>query len=132
MDKPDTDGPDFLDLFGARLAALRAEKGWTMRKTAARARCSAGYYCEMEQGNKGPAFEMLPNLARAFGVDESDLLCFPGVTDRHDLNDLLRDAPQDVRKDVLAFARERLARHVSGHVPAEASDPHRQTKRASR
>jgi transcriptional regulator with XRE-family HTH domain len=129
MDEP----ADFFDLFGARLKALRTEKGWSQRRAAARARISPGYYSMLEGGNKGPAFEMLPNLARAFGVDEADLLCFPGTTDRHDLNDLLRDAPLHVRQEVLAFARERLARHVEGSAtPAQEREQTTPRRRASR
>ena len=127
------DGTDFFALFGARLKALRTEKGWNMTRTAARVQCSVGYYCKLEQGNQGPAFEVLPNLARAFGVDESDLLCFPGLTDRHQINDLLRSAPQEVRESALAFIRQELARHVAGsRTEAPPNVRPRQPKRVAR
>jgi transcriptional regulator with XRE-family HTH domain len=130
--KDDEHGPQSLvALFGARLFALRREKGWTMEKTAKRAKCTRGYYCEMENGHKAPVLKMLANLARAFGVEESDLLCFPGQTDRHDLNDLLRDAPQQVRQEVLAFARERLARYAATGTFKQPAEP-QASKRASR
>src|SRR5690242_20142694 len=115
-----SDSPSMLDgrrtrlrsLFSARLKALRLEKGWTATQTAARAGCTVGYYCKLERGDQEPAFEMLAKLARAFGLDEIDLLTFPGATERHDLCDLLRRASESVRLRVLEFLREELARDL--------------------
>lgn len=101
-------------LFGARLKALRAEKGWNATKTAARVGCSLSYYCKLERGAKEPTFSMLANIARAFGVDEFDLFCFPGSTERHDICDDLRRAPEAVRLTIQSVLRDELARHFAG------------------
>ena len=118
-------------LFGARLRELRMDKEWTTAQTAARIGITEGYYCKLERGDQGPAFDMLSKLARGFGVDEFDLLVFPGATDRHDLADLLRRAPESVRTRTLAFVRDELARTLLPDGKKSEGGQHH-SKRASR
>ena len=113
-------------LFASRLCALRGERGWTARETAARAGISEGYYCKLERGEQAPAFDKLPGLSRAFGIDEIDLFCFPGLTERHDIVDALRSAPEAVRLRVRTFLRDELAKTLRGES-AEPAQPRRRS-----
>lgn len=133
----DSSNTGLRSLFAARLKGLRNEKGWTATKTAARVGCTLSYYCKLERAVQDPTMSMLANLARAFGVDEIDLLCFPGTTERHDVCDDLRRAPESVRLAVRDFLRDELARHFAagGAGPdTDANDGRRQQhpKRAAR
>jgi transcriptional regulator with XRE-family HTH domain len=101
-------------LFGQRLRALRAEREWTAAEVAARVGCTESYYCRLEGGRQGPAFPLLAQLSRAFGVDELDLFTFPGATERHDIMDLLRRSPPSVRLHIREVLREALAEEVRG------------------
>jgi transcriptional regulator with XRE-family HTH domain len=109
MDDQDPHGKELRALFGARLRSLRAERGWDRKQTAERIECDVTYYCRIENGDRGPAFDLLPHLARAFAVDASDLFCFPETAERHRVSDLLRSAPPDARRRVVEFAIQSLA-----------------------
>lgn len=116
-------------LFASRLAALRKAKGWTAAQTAARAGCTESYWCKLEGGKQDPSMPMLANLARAFGLDEIDLFCFPGASERHDIHELVRLAPGEVRLKALDFIREQLARHwksahATGRDGSSSTKPH--------
>lgn len=84
-----------LRLFGARLRALREEKGWSVADAVARLGCSVGYYYKLERGVQEPSFEMLDALARVFWLDVVDLFVFPDASPlRHGIYDLLRKSPE--------------------------------------
>lgn len=83
--------PDLKSLFGARLRALREEKGWTAEEAAAIiGLVDKSYLCRIERGEKGISLEMLSRLAEVFGVEERTFFTFPGTTIAADIDELLR------------------------------------------
>jgi transcriptional regulator with XRE-family HTH domain len=123
MAKP---GGSLQTLFGHRLRALRAERDWTAAEVAARVGCTESYYCRLEGGRQGPAFPLLAALSRAFGVDELDLFTFPGATERHDIMELLRHSPAELRLQILETLREALVDQIRA---AGAARPSRRAAR---
>lgn len=63
--------------FGARVRALRAERGMTMARLAARLEVSAAYLSALEHGHRGaPSTGLVHQVCDAFGLiwDEADEL----------------------------------------------------------
>lgn len=65
--------PLWREVLGRRLRVLRAERGETLSKTAARAGISPQYLSEVERGRKEPSSEMIAALAGALDTTLSDL-----------------------------------------------------------
>lgn len=119
------------DLFGARLRALRAERGWTGADAAARVGCSEGYYYKLERGAQDCSLEMVARLAQTYHLDEVDLFTFPGASPlRHGIYDLLRRAPEAVLMRTKLFVMEQLGETATS-TAAEEQRP-RGRKRAAR
>lgn len=69
------------DTLGAHLRAAREQAGLTVRDLAARAGITHPYLVRLENGEKRhPAADILMRLARALGIDDSELLAYIGVT----------------------------------------------------
>jgi transcriptional regulator with XRE-family HTH domain len=54
--------------FGARLRALRDQRGWTQAQLAERAGCNSFTVAKTERGEQEPAWPLVLALARALGV----------------------------------------------------------------
>jgi transcriptional regulator with XRE-family HTH domain len=65
--------PLWRNVLGARLRAIRFERGRTLVETAARAAISPQYLSEIERGRKEPSSEMIAAIAGALGVALVDL-----------------------------------------------------------
>jgi len=59
---------------GARLRALRRQRGWTLAQVAKRSGLAISTVSKIERGLLAPAYYKLTELARALGVDAGDLL----------------------------------------------------------
>jgi transcriptional regulator with XRE-family HTH domain len=127
MDDVDTDLGAF---FSARLLALRTERGWGKERAAQRVGCSFSYYCRLERGAQKPAFDLLPKLARGFGVDETDLFCFPQTADRHFIADALRVAPPAVRQRARELVEEMMPGRDTGRSGSVDTRPAARPRRA--
>ena len=57
-----------------RLKELRAQRGWTQHRLAAKAAISRGYLARLEIGRHDPPLSMLARLAKALRVRVVDLL----------------------------------------------------------
>lgn len=105
--------------FGARLRAVRLERGLRQRDVAERLEMSAGGYSSIERGYARMFVSDLERFAQALGVDVTYLgrrlgLC--GATGARDLKieegaDLLvqlRDEPPEVADSILSWWRQSL------------------------
>jgi len=68
-----TPEPLLRNVIGARLRAIRLERGRTLVETAARAGISPQYLSEIERGRKEPSSEMIAAIIGALGVTLFDL-----------------------------------------------------------
>jgi transcriptional regulator with XRE-family HTH domain len=121
--------------FGARLKALRLERGWSVDEVCLRIECSKGYYYKLERGEKDFSLEMLARLAQAFRLDEVDFFTFPEASPlRHGIYELLRTAPEPTLLRTKLFLLEDLERSASraSAVNGDAPQPARQRKPAVR
>ncbi len=63
---------------GARIVALRQERGWTQEALAWQAEFgSKGYLSRIESGQRMPSVAVLERLAKELGVELCDLFVFP-------------------------------------------------------
>lgn len=72
MDGKLTDGMD-LATIGARLRALRRERGWRLEDLAERTGLSKAYLSRLESGERQPSLTALFGVAKAYGVSFSAL-----------------------------------------------------------
>ena len=63
-----------LHWFGAKVAALRQQRGWTQRELSRRSGLPRSYLAQVETGRRNPAFKTIARLAAAFGLTLVDLL----------------------------------------------------------
>jgi transcriptional regulator with XRE-family HTH domain len=61
-------------VFGARLRAVRQDRGWTIRKLAADSGVHYTYLGYMERGERNPTLLTILRLAEALGIDAAVLL----------------------------------------------------------
>ncbi|MFE4056426.1 XRE family transcriptional regulator [Streptomyces sp. NPDC059096] len=79
MDQPTDD--DVLDAVGARLRALRRERGITLAELASTTGVSESTLSRLESGQRRPSLELLLPLARIYDVPLDDLVGAPRVGD---------------------------------------------------
>jgi transcriptional regulator with XRE-family HTH domain len=112
---------------GARVRALRLERGWSVAEFCARLGWSRSYYYKVESGELGLSWEGLTKMARVFRLDEVDLLMFPDANPlRHGIYDLLRRASEPALLRTKLFILEELERRGEGQsevIPVESSAP---------
>ena len=65
---------------GRTIAALRAERGWTLREMSQLSGLSIAYLSELEHGRKEPSGATLEQLGDAFGLGLDGLLRIIGAT----------------------------------------------------
>jgi transcriptional regulator with XRE-family HTH domain len=70
-----------LRLFGERLREVRLSRGMTQAELARQALVSAAYVGRLEGGGAAPGIDLVDRLARALGVQMSDLLPSSGPAD---------------------------------------------------
>jgi transcriptional regulator with XRE-family HTH domain len=80
-------------LFGARLKALRLERGLTVAEVAAALDCDISSIYSIEKGRHAPSFQRVVQLAELLRVDELDLFTYPSEKARHELIEMTRHAP---------------------------------------
>lgn len=71
--EPETLPPE-RQIFSANLVRLRQERGWTQVQLAEVSGVSQPHLSQLEQGNWEPRLGTITALAKAFGVNPSDLL----------------------------------------------------------
>ncbi len=69
-------GPDVQKLFGARLAKLRREKGWSQEALALESGLARSYLGGVERGQRNIALLNICKLAKTLGVSPSELMRF--------------------------------------------------------
>ncbi len=69
MDTPKKD-------FGTRLKSIREKKKLTQAQVALKAEITVNYYARVERGEENPTYDTLEALAKALGVNSSDILPF--------------------------------------------------------
>lgn len=60
--------------FGARLRAMREQKGWVQTELAYEAEIEPGYVSRLELGKAGPSLEVIISIAAALGCKPGDLV----------------------------------------------------------
>ena len=65
---------DFLEAFGRAVRRLRQERGMTQAELAARLGLGRTSVTNLEKGQQSPPLSMLPEIARALGVDPLHLI----------------------------------------------------------
>ena len=99
-------------MLGARIAALRRDKGWSQTQLAQQLKISASAVGMYEQGRREPSAELLVAMATVFGVSTDFLLTGkPSAMDTVDMTRLLESR--------LEAARKRLAHRAEGFNPQE-------------
>lgn len=106
---------EVVNMLGARIAALRREKGMNQAQLASKLKISPSTVGMYEQGRREPSAEMLLSMARTLGVTVDYLLS--GEPDKRDVQALNRilsnkieaaDRKLSQRRD-RPFSREELA-----------------------
>lgn len=62
--------------FGEKVRELRQTKGWSQEELAFRAGIHRNYLGGIERGERNPALDNIAAIAKALGVEPSDLLQF--------------------------------------------------------
>ncbi len=127
MRESDAPAPDPLDArIAARLAALRAERGWSLDELAERAGVSRATLSRLERGETSPTAAVLGRLSAAYGWTLSRLMA---SAEAGDPPPLLRRAEQPLWTDLETGFRRRsvsppaaglAAELVEGELPAGA------------
>jgi transcriptional regulator with XRE-family HTH domain len=73
-DESEPEQQQLQDAVGARIRALREERGWSQKDLAARCDLKAPYVYEIERGAANVTLRTLLRLANAFGVTPRDLM----------------------------------------------------------
>jgi transcriptional regulator with XRE-family HTH domain len=115
----------FPKLFGARVRALREEQQLRVIDVAALIGCDASYYYSIERGDSTPSFELLMAIAKSLKVDEADLFTWPGTGIRHDLRELVRQAPNALLPDLRTQLDEWLPPRGPTKASAKSKPPRR-------
>ena len=86
-------------MLGARIAALRRDKGWSQSQLAHRLKISSSAVGMYEQGRREPSAELLVAMAAEFGVSTDFLLTGkPSAMDTVDVTRLLESRLEAARK----------------------------------
>ena len=94
-------------MLGARIAALRRDRGWSQTQLASQLAISTSAVGMYEQGRREPSAQLLVEIARVFGVSTDFLLTGKAsAMDKVDMEQLL-----DAR---LAAAQQRLQYRSQG------------------
>ena len=94
-------------MLGARIAALRRDRGWSQTQLASQLAISTSAVGMYEQGRREPSAQLLVEIARVFGVSTDFLLTGKAsAMDKVDIEQLL-----DAR---LAAAQQRLQHRSQG------------------
>jgi transcriptional regulator with XRE-family HTH domain len=103
-----------MEEFGRRLERLRMDAGLSQTALAERINTSQSAVSQMEAGQRKPSFEMLRQLARAFGVTPGYLLGEEVETlSREEQAHFrqYRSLPNDAREELRAFAEFLRQKH---------------------
>jgi len=74
LNRPHSFLNDLRNTVARNLRRLRTEKGWSQEELAFRAKVDRSYVSQLETGGYSASVTMLGKLAKALGVDASDLL----------------------------------------------------------
>ena len=97
-----------MDDFGARLAEIRSDAGFSQSALAEAVGTSQSAISQMESGERQPSFDMLRRLAKALGVSTSHLLGgeIEGLRPEEEAHFReYRSLPDEAREELRAFAR---------------------------
>jgi transcriptional regulator with XRE-family HTH domain len=97
-----------MDDFGARLAEIRTDVGFSQSALAEAVGTSQSAISQMESGERQPSFDMLRRLAKALGVSTSHLLGgeIEGLRPEEEAHFReYRSLPEGAREELRAFAR---------------------------
>jgi transcriptional regulator with XRE-family HTH domain len=111
--------------FGARVRTLRKEQQLRAIDVAALIGCDPSYYYSIERGDNAPSFALLMAIAKTLKVDEADLFTWPGLGPRHDLRELLRQAPNALLPELKADLDARIPTRPPTKAPARGKRPRR-------
>ncbi|MBO4929283.1 MAG: helix-turn-helix transcriptional regulator [Clostridia bacterium] len=99
-------------MLGARIAALRHDRGWSQAELARRLGISTSAVGMYEQGRREPSAELLVALSEEFKVSTDYLLTGkPAAMDHVDVARLLENR--------LSAAQQRLSHRAQGFTPRE-------------
>lgn len=80
---------------GARIKALRKQKGWSQERLAERASISTQYLSNIERGKENPTLDLLLRLAESLKVSPADIFDFEAdALDRKSLHAEIRNLVQ--------------------------------------
>jgi transcriptional regulator with XRE-family HTH domain len=111
-------------LFGARVRILRREQQLRAIDVAALIGCDPSYYYSIERGDSAPSFALLMAIAKTLKVDEAELFTWPGAGLRHDVRELVRQAPNAMLPELKAQLEEMVPTTPS-KTPAKHKPPRR-------
>jgi len=97
-----------IKLIGARIRELREEMGYSVAQLAAAIPAEHSTVNSIESGRHGVSLRTLIVIAGHLRCEESDLLTFPGVSIRHEIHDLTRNASRAALLDIRAYAEQRV------------------------
>jgi transcriptional regulator with XRE-family HTH domain len=112
-------------LFGARVRTLRREQQLRAIDVAALIGCDPSYYYSIERGDSAPSFALLMAIAKSLKVDESELFTWPGTGLRHDLRELLRQAPNATLPELKAQLESLVPAKPPTKATAKGKPPRR-------
>lgn len=99
-------------MLGARIAALRRQRGWSQAQLAQQLKISASAVGMYEQGRREPSAQLLVDMARELGVSTDFLLTGKAsAMDTLDMEQLLNHR--------LTAAQQRLTHRAQGFSSAE-------------
>ena len=98
-------------MLGARIAALRRERGWSQSQLAERLKISSSAIGMYEQGRREPSVATLIALSKEFGVSLDYLLSGQPDTVR-DVSALHRLVTEEVSSEGTAASKEQIVCHL--------------------
>ena len=111
-------------MLGARIAALRRNKGWSQSQLAQRLKISASAVGMYEQGRREPSAELLVAMATEFGVSTDFLLTGkPSAMDTVDMTRLLESRLEAARKRLSHRADSLSSRELAVLLAAMLLEP---------
>lgn len=90
-------------MLGARIAALRAQRGWSQAELARRLSISPSAVGMYEQGRREPSVDMLVAISRVFCVSTEYLLTGQGISHREILHSSGRPLRMLTREELLVL-----------------------------
>jgi transcriptional regulator with XRE-family HTH domain len=102
-------------LIGERISTLRRARGLTQNELAEKAGLDGRHVSRLETGKHFPSLDTLVAISEMLGVELQEFFLFSSVETesqmREALRELARQAPEPVLREVLSYARNKLAQH---------------------